>query len=144
MTNVGIIGANEFMWRERKETKADVEDYYKETNKFIRLSSVVSFLHHSTVLSVILSMVTKNPTYFEHWKWTHFIIKSYDGHYFEHKYCFFIGIIGLGVIGLMSSLHLGAVGLKIVGIGSKEKDPDEPERKSLTEIIMNTIRRSKP
>ena len=44
----------------------------------------------------------------------------------------------------MSSLHLGAVGLKIVGLGSKEKDPDEPETKGLTETIMDTVRRSKP
>ena len=77
MTNVGIIGANEFMWRERKETKVDVEDYYKETNKFIRLSSVVSFLHHAITISVILAMVSHNPAYFEHWTWPHFIITNY-------------------------------------------------------------------
>ena len=132
------------MWRERKETKADVEDYYNETNNFIRLSSVVSFLHHSITLSVILGMVAKDPTYFDHWTWDHFIIKNYKSYYYEHMYCSFFGIIGLGIIGLMSSLHLGAVGLKIVGLGSKEKDPDEPETKGLTETIMDTVRRSKP
>ena len=114
VSNVGMIGANEFMWEELKQAQWQVNRYYKETNKFIKLSSAISFLHHTTTLSVILALVSQDPNYFEHWGWPSFIIKNYGGYFYDHMYWVFALNISMGIIGLSSSLQQGAMGLKIV------------------------------
>ena len=111
--NVGMIGAMEFMKCEQKQGQGTVAKYAGATNTFIKLSSVFSFLHHVTVLSVILGLVVNNPNYFKHWEDPKFIIKNYDGYIFIHIYWIFTVIIGLGIFGIQSSLTLGARGLKM-------------------------------
>ena len=105
VTNVGIIGANEFIRTERKERDGKdgpgVNDYINETNRFVKLSSITAFLHHTIVLWAVLGMVIHNPVYFEHWGRDDFILNNYDGFMFENIYWVFSGIIGLGFIGLL-------------------------------------------
>ena len=114
VTNVGMIGACEFLGREVKERRKFVEHYLEKTNAFIKFSSVLSFLHHTTVLSIILGLVAQNPEFFEHWKCKKFLLRNYDGYFYEHMYYIFSIIITLGFISLLLSIYQGARGLKIV------------------------------
>jgi hypothetical protein len=113
VTNVGMIGANEFIKTEEKENDTYTVNYINQTDRFIKLSSSTTFLHHTIVLSVILGMVIHNPLYFEHWRCERFILNNYEGFYFAHIYWVFSGIIGLGFVGFLSNQWLGARGMKI-------------------------------
>jgi hypothetical protein len=120
VTNVGIIGATHFIKNKTKEDSRDTDVYIKQTDGFIKLSSVTTFLHHTIVLSYILYMVINDTgyllsTHYPHWEWEHFILKSYKGYYYEHIYWVFSGIIGVGFVGVVSTLFVGARSLKIAG-----------------------------
>ena len=113
VTNVGMIGANEFIRQEAKEPGKYTKEYIHETNRFVKLSAATTFLHHTIVLWAILGMVIHNPLYFEHWGWEHFVLNNCNGFFLEQIYWLFSGIIGLGFVGLLSNLFLGARGMKI-------------------------------
>ena len=113
VTNVGMIGATEFMYYGEKEEEARIQDYIKDTDKFIRLSSIASYLHHAIVLSAILGLVEYDTTRFVHWGSPTFILNSYDGYYYEGRSIGYAGVMGLGFVGLLSSLYFGASGMKI-------------------------------
>ena len=66
VSNVGMIGACGYMRSKSKEEGKFVYEYLGKTNTFIRLSSIASFIHHATVLTVILALVIHDPTFFEH------------------------------------------------------------------------------
>ena len=114
VTNVGTIGANQFMKDEMKQECGEVASYYKETDKFIKISSIMSFIHHSVVIATIVGLITYNPCYFQHWTCPRFILNNYKGYLYDHMYCVAVGIIGLGLFGLQSTLFLGARSLKIL------------------------------
>ena len=113
VTNVGMIGANEYVFLESKEDGDYVKQYINMTNIFIKLSSTASFIHHATVLSAILGLVINDRNHFIHWQSPAFILNNYDGYFYEKKFYIFAGTIGMGLIGLCSSLYLGAKGLRI-------------------------------
>ena len=113
VTNVGMIGATAFMNREVKEEGNYVATYIKDTDKFIKLSSIASHFHHAIVLSVILGLVEYDPNRFVHWGSPTFILNNYDGYYYESRYVSYAGAMGLGFVGLLSSLYFGASGMKI-------------------------------
>ena len=114
VTNVGMLGANEFIYTENKESSDCAACYFKEADKFIKISSSLSFVHHCVVITTILGLVAHNPCYFEHWDCPNFILQNYEGYYHDNMYIIIGGIIGLGIIGLLSTLRLGARSLKIV------------------------------
>ena len=121
VTNVGMIGALEFLYHGKKEEGKWVNNYIKETNRFIKLSSTASYLHHGTVLSIILGLVLNDSNYFDHWRSTTFILNYYQGYHFEKASYIFVGTMGMGFVGLLSSLYLGARGMQIA-IPDEEKD----------------------
>lgn len=114
VTNIGIIGANEFIRKESKDSGINASHCIKETNRFIKISAVTSFLHHTFILTSILVLTIMNPMYFQHWAWKSFILNTYGGYFFQHRYVVFYELIGSGFIGLLSSLIFGARGLKIL------------------------------
>ena len=87
VTNVGTIGANQFMKDEMKQECGEVVNYYKETDKFIKISSIMSFIHHSVVIATIVGLITYNPCYFQHWTCPKFILNNYKGYLHEHMHC---------------------------------------------------------
>ena len=121
VTNVGMIGALEFLYHGKKEDGKWVNDYIKETNRFIKLSSTASYLHHGTVLSVILGLVLFDSSFFDHWRSTSFILNYYQGYYHENASYIFVGTMAIGFVGLLSSLYFGARGMQIA-IPYEDKD----------------------
>ena len=113
VTNVGMIGACGYMRWNKKEEGKFVYEYLGKTNTFIRLSSIASFIHHASVLTVILALVINDPTFFEHWQAPTFILQNYDRFFHENVYYIYCGAILIGYIGLLSSHRLGAKGIKI-------------------------------
>ena len=113
MTNVGMVGAAEFIYYESKNEEITVRDYYKQTDKFIKISSILSFVHHCMVMMTILGLIAHNPWYFDHWTCPKFILNNYDGYFYYNKYEMAGGIIGLGLFGCMSTFILGAKGLRL-------------------------------
>ena len=99
---------------EEKRNGGTVEDYLDGTDKFIKMSSTLSFIHHSIVITTILGLIAHDPCYFEHWACPKFILNNYGGFFYGIRYEMVGGIIGLGLFGLMSSLRLGARSLKIL------------------------------
>ena len=74
VSNVGMIGAGEYFYHRKKEDGKYVKGYINKTNRFIRLSSTVSYFHHAIVLSAILGLVVTSPNRFVHWKSPTFIL----------------------------------------------------------------------
>ena len=97
-----------------KQEGGEVVNYFKETDRFIKISSTMSFIHHSVVIASIVGLITYNPCYFQHWTCPKFILNNYNGYLYEHMYCVVGGIIGFGLFGLQSTLFLGARSLKII------------------------------
>ena len=128
VTNVGMIGAGEYFYHRKKEEGKYVKGYINKTNRFIRLSSTASYFHHATVLSAILGLVGNNPEYFEHWKSPTFILNKYNGYCLENKYYIFSGVIGIGLIGLLISIYLGASGMKIAIAEAEKRSPAKKEK----------------
>ena len=103
VTNVGMIGATENIGKDEREDGSCVSSYIEPTNRFIRFSSFVSYLHHAIVLSGILGLLEIDQNYFEHWKSPTFILKNYDQTFYVHRFYIFVGICGMGLIGLLLS-----------------------------------------
>ena len=110
---MGMIGACGYMRSNAKEEGKFMYEYLSKTNMFMKLSSIASFLHHATVLTIILALVIHDPTYFEHWKSPTFILQNYDRFFHENVYYIYCGAIVIGHTGLLSSHRLGAKGMKI-------------------------------
>ena len=116
--------------KDEREEGSSVSSYIEPTNRFIRFSSFVSYLHHAIVLSVILGLLEIDQNYFEHWKSPTFILKNFDQAFYVHRFYIFVGICGVGLIGLLSSFYLGASGMEIaisdaVGIKGDEEEAIE-------------------
>ena len=114
VTNVGMLAARWLILKERKQEYFIAGAYYEGNNKFVKLSSILSFIHHLIVITTILGLVAYNPCYFEHWICPKFILNNYDGFFYDHMYSVAGGIIGLGSFGLVSTLFLGARSIKII------------------------------
>ena len=122
------IGAGEYFYHRKKEEGKYVKGYINKTNRFIRLSSTASYFHHATVLSAILGLIDNDPRYFEHWKSPTFILNKYHGYCLENKYYIFAGVIGIGLIGLLISIYLGASGMKIAIAEAEKRSPAKKEK----------------
>ena len=127
VTNVGMIGAMENIGQDERENGSYVSFYIDQTNRFIRFSSTVSYLHHATVLSVILGLMEIDQNYFQHWKSPTFILKNYDQTFYVHRFYIFVGICGMGLIGLLLSFYLGASGMEIAISDAQEIEEDAEE-----------------
>ena len=114
VTNVGMLGAKHLINEEQKQNSGDVKIFYEDNDKFMKLSSTLSFIHHFIVVTAILGLVLHNPCYFEHWACPKFILSNYDGFFHDYMYLMVGGILGLGLFGLASMLKLGARSLRIV------------------------------
>ena len=114
VTNVGMLGASYFIIEEQKQASDNAEDWYKQNNTFMKLSSTLSFIHHSIAVTPILGLVGHNPCYFEHWACPKFILNNYGGFFHEYMYWMVVSILGLGFFGLASTLKLGVRSLRIV------------------------------
>ena len=72
LSNVGVLNVNSF-----GELNGDKEDHKddKDGRRFIRRSSIITFIHHSIVLSVILVLSQINPEFFTEGKRKCIILK---------------------------------------------------------------------
>ena len=66
--------------------------------KFIRNSTIVTFIHHSIVLVTIMIVASYNPQYLDHWTWPEFQLKPTVCHFFTVFGCtLFMGCYSLTV-----------------------------------------------
>ena len=104
--------ALEFLYDQEKR-EMDSYDANK-IKRFLRVSCLISFLHHVTVLFIIYVLIlATNGDLFEHWTWDNFILHSYyqwrrQGYMSRDKYCKeiligFISTVVLGFIGVVST-----------------------------------------
>ena len=110
VTNTGILGAIEFLYTEEIEEKEYVSEYSNETNRFIKLLSITTFLHHLIMLLVIMLLVDIQPELLEHWLWKPFILNHYNAEVF---FGLVLATLSLGIIGLISTLLIGARSLTL-------------------------------
>ena len=112
VTNSGVIVALEFLYDQEKR-EMDSYDANK-IKRFLRVSCLISFLHHVIVLFIIYVLIlATNGDLLEHWTWDHFILHSYyhwrrQGYLSRDRYCKeiligFISTVGLGFVGVIST-----------------------------------------
>ena len=114
VTNLGMVGANHLISVEQKQNQEDVYSFYVQHDRFMKLSSTLSFIHHFIVVATILGLVANNPCYLDHWTCPKFILNNYGGFFHDYMYSLTGGVIGLGLFGIASTLKLGARGLQIM------------------------------
>ena len=113
VTNVGMVGVVRFVDEGKKLSKQSSRYDVNQTHRFMRISSTLSFLHHCATITVILGLMEHNRCYFEHWGCPKFILNNYGGYFYVHRYGIAGGIIGLGLLGLVSKLLLGSRSLEL-------------------------------
>ena len=73
VSNMSVMNAYPFMSFQHNE---------QDAKSFLRNSSVVTFLHHSVMLIIIMMLAVYNPTYFDHWSWPEFQLKPDECHFY--------------------------------------------------------------
>ena len=122
VTNSGVIVALEFLYDQEKR-EMDRYDANK-IKRFLRVSCLISFLHHVIVLSVVYVLIlASNGDLMEHWSWDHFILHPYynwhrRGYPSRDRNCKeiligFISTVGLGFFWCNIRLHLRSSVLKV-------------------------------
>ena len=117
VTNVGLIGASKYVKEKEKEDDQDIDAYKKQSDRFVKVSAIISFIHHMVVLSFILYWIINGdpfgPFRLRHWNDKKFILNKYlDLRKHQLVYYIFAAITGLGSLGLSATLYFGARSLK--------------------------------
>ena len=112
VTNSGVIVALEFLYDQEKR-EMDRYDANK-IKRFLRVSCLISFLHHVIVLFIIYVLIlASNGDLLEHWSWDHFILHPY--YHWNRQGCpsrdrnckeiliGFVSTVGLGFVGVIST-----------------------------------------
>ena len=99
-----------------------IEAYKQQSDRFVRLSAIISFIHHMVVLSFILYCLMNDEVFnnlvigrfgLQHWNDKKFILNKYlDLRKHQLVYYIFAAITGLGSLGLSATLYFGARSLK--------------------------------
>ena len=122
VTNIGLIGASKYVKQKMKEDDQDIDGYKQQSDWFVRLSAIISFMHHMVVLSFILYCIMNDEVFnnlvigrfgLQHWNDKKFILNKFlDLRKHQLVYYIFAAITGLGSLGLSATLYFGARSLK--------------------------------
>ena len=98
LSNAGVLNANNI-----GELNSDIRDKKAEDDgrRFIRISSIVTFIHHSSVLSLIMVMSRLLPDYFEQGRLKVIILRPDSPHFL---WVFSVTIL-VGLLSCVFSLH---------------------------------------
>ena len=97
VTNIGVVNTYTILnvFEEKGEENEEVENIIE----FVRKSSIITFLHHSTILFLIIILGWKYPDAFEHWTSPNFQLSPRDdSFYWVFSFVIFMGIYSLTVI----------------------------------------------
>jgi len=103
ISNISVINANNLKELSNIDDEVATDEFVNSNRKFIRLSSIFTFLHHTMVLLVVLVIAWVNPEYFIESEQFEFLVLKPDGHHF---YTVFGITIMLGFYSMVLSLNL--------------------------------------
>ena len=105
LCNIGGINANNFSDAIRAEEKGVTDEELEASIRFIKLSSVITFLHHTTVLVTIVLVSWYYEGYLAQDQFEDLIVKKEEFFWFGHLNWVFGGTILLGFYGMVLSLY---------------------------------------
>ena len=105
LCNFGGINAKNFSDAIRAEEKGVTDEELEASIRFIKLSSVITFLHHTTVLVTIVLVSWYYEGYLAQDQFEDLIIKKEEFFWFENLNWVFGGTILLGFYGMVLSLY---------------------------------------
>ena len=105
LCNIGGINANNFSDAIRAEEKGVTDEELEASTWFIKLSSVITFLHHTAVLVTIVLVSWYHEGYLAQDQFGDLLVKKEEFFWFENLNWVFGGTILLGFYGMVLSLY---------------------------------------
>ena len=105
LCNIGGINANNFSDAIRAEEKGVTDEELEASTWFIKLSSVITFLHHTAVLVTIVLVSWYHEGYLAQDQFEDLLVKKEEFFWFENLNWVFGGTILLGFYGMVLSLY---------------------------------------
>ena len=105
LCNIGGINANNFSDAIRAEEKGVTDEELEASTWFIKLSSVITFLHHTAVLVTIVLVSWYHEGYLAQDQFGDLLVKKEEFFWFGHLNWVFGGTILLGFYGMVLSLY---------------------------------------